>query len=90
MQIDANEGFFVADVYWLPPDGDPVGPMALNVTCVRAPWPHPSPPPPGETATHVRIVQTGFDQSARWRRFYEVFGPGWERALATLKSLLER
>jgi len=25
--------FFVADAYWLPPDGSPIGPMALEVTC---------------------------------------------------------
>jgi hypothetical protein len=89
MEIDANE-FFVAELYWLPPDGDPIGPMALHVRCTPAPWPYAAPPPPGESATEVRIAQSGFDQSARWRRFYEVFGPGWERALATLKSLLER
>lgn len=90
MHIDPNEGFFVADLYWLPPDGDPIGPMALNVTCVPAPWPYSEPPTGGETATHVHIVQSGFDKSARWQRFYEVFGPGWERALATMKGLLER
>ena len=42
-----------------------------------------------ETATQVRILQSGCDQSARWRRFYQLFGPGWERALGTLKGLLE-
>ena len=25
--------FFVADAYWLPPDGTPIGPMALEVIC---------------------------------------------------------
>ena len=33
MQFEAGRGFFLADVYWLPPDGDPIGPMALEVTC---------------------------------------------------------
>ena len=32
MQFDAGRGFFVADAFWLPPDGDPIGPMALEVT----------------------------------------------------------
>ena len=31
MQFDPAGGFFVADAYWLPPDGDPIGPMALEV-----------------------------------------------------------
>jgi hypothetical protein len=26
----------------------------------------------------------------RWRRYYEVIGYGWERALASLKALLEQ
>ena len=32
--IDFKPGreFFVADAYWLPPDGEPIGPMALEVT----------------------------------------------------------
>ena len=33
VQFDAGQGFFVADAFWLPPDGDPIGPMALEVTC---------------------------------------------------------
>src|SRR6476660_3021509 len=33
MQFDAGHGFFVADCFWLPPDGDPIGPMALQVEC---------------------------------------------------------
>ena len=80
MQFDAGRGFFVADAYWLPPDGDPVGPMALTVTV--------DPEPGGGSA--VRVVQRGFEESERWRRYYDVITQGWERALASLKSLLER
>jgi uncharacterized protein YndB with AHSA1/START domain len=78
MQFDPGAGFFVADAYWLPPDGDPIGPMALEVTCT-----------PAGTGTRVRVTQNGFEESERWRRYYEVIGVGWERALASLKSLLE-
>ena len=39
--------------------------------------------------TRVRVTQTGFEESARWRRYYEVIGLGWSRALTSLKSLLE-
>ena len=77
MQCDRG-GFFVADAYWLPPDGEPIGPMALEVT-VRA----------DGGATLVRVRQSGFEESARWRRYYEVIAMGWQRALASLRSLLE-
>lgn len=80
MQFDPGAGFFVADAYWLPPDGDPIGPMALEVTCARA----------GAIGTRVRVTQSGFEEGVRWRRYYEVIGHGWERALASLKSLLEQ
>ena len=79
MQFQAGEGFFVADAFWLPPDGEPIGPMALHVTVQ---------PEPGDQTT-VRVVQSGFEESERWRRYYVVVGHGWERALASLKSLLE-
>ena len=75
-----GEAFFVGDAVWLPPDGEPIGPMALQVT-LR---------PEGDGATRVRVTQTGFEESARWRRYYEVIGFGWQRALASLKSLLEK
>ena len=28
-----NASFFLAEAYWQPPDGDPIGPMALEVQC---------------------------------------------------------
>ncbi len=79
MQVQVGQGFFVADAFWLPPDGEPIGPMALEVTCA-----------PNGDGTLVRVVQNGFEEGARWRRYYEVIGTGWERALAALKSLLEK
>ena len=79
VQFQACERFFVADAFWLPPDGEPIGPMALEVT-VQA---------EAAGVTRVRITQTGFEESVRWRRYYEVIGFGWSRALAALKSLLE-
>ena len=79
MQFDPGEGFFVADCFWLPPDGDPIGPMALEVTCR-----------PVGASTSVRVRQTGFEESPRWRHYYDIIQYGWERALASLKSLLEK
>ena len=83
MQFDAGQGFFVADCFWLPPDGDPIGPMALEVSCTMA----------GANAaagTTVHVRQSGFEESERWRRYYEIVGHGWERALRSLRSLLEK
>src|SRR5438045_9504522 len=33
MQYQPAHGFFVADVFFLPPDGDPIGPMAFEGSC---------------------------------------------------------
>ena len=86
VHFDAGRGFFVADAYWLPPDGDPIGPMALDVTFTTIT----SPDSPTEPATTVRVLQNGFEESPRWRRYYEVVGVGWERALYSLRMLLEK
>lgn len=79
MQFDPSLGFFVADAFWLPPDGAPIGPMALEVTCTSA-----------GNGTVLRVMQSGFEEGDRWRRYYEVIGNGWDRALASLKALLEK
>jgi uncharacterized protein YndB with AHSA1/START domain len=79
MQFEAGRGFFVADAFWLPPDGDPIGPMALEITCA-----------PSATGTEVRVVQRGFEESVRWRRYYEVVTAGWQSALKSMKMLLEK
>ena len=80
MQFEPGAGFFVADAFWLPPDGEPIGPMALEVS-VRL---------EGAGAARVRVTQNGYEESPRWRRYYEVIGFGWERALVSLKNLLEK
>jgi uncharacterized protein YndB with AHSA1/START domain len=79
MQFDPGSGFFVSDAFWLPPDGAPIGPMALEVTCRQS-----------GSGTVLRVMQSGFEESDRWRRYYEVIDNGWERALASLKALLEK
>jgi uncharacterized protein YndB with AHSA1/START domain len=79
IQFDSARGFVVADAFWLPPDGDPIGPMAIEVTCSRHTW-----------GTQLHLRQSGYEEGARWRRYYEVIGPGWNRALGTLKKLAER
>jgi hypothetical protein len=72
--------FLVAEVYWIPPEADPIGPMALHVSCV---------PAAGGQATRLRVLQTGGDDSPRWKRYYEVMGAGWTGSLAALKQHIE-
>ena len=79
VQFHPAQGFFVADAFWLPPDGDPIGPMAIDVS-VKAEG----------GGTRLRIAQTGFEEGDRWRRYYQLIARGWERALHSLKSLLEK
>jgi uncharacterized protein YndB with AHSA1/START domain len=70
---------FVADLYWHPPAGDPLGPMALEATCRRQ----------GVT-TLLRVRQSGHDhEGARWSRYYEVVSDGWRESLAALKTYVE-
>jgi uncharacterized protein YndB with AHSA1/START domain len=80
VQFQPGQGFFVADAFWLPPDGEAIGPMALEVKLQVE----------SSGATRVHVTQTGFEESARWRRYYEVVEIGWTRALASLKTLLEK
>jgi uncharacterized protein YndB with AHSA1/START domain len=79
MEYHAGRELFVADAWWLPPDGDPIGPMALEVTC-RMDGP----------ACRLKVRQTGFEDTPRWRRYYTVIGGGWRSSLAALKDYLER
>jgi hypothetical protein len=78
--VDIRDGksFLVADAYWVPPEGAPVGPMALEVSCEEE---------PGGCRLHVR--QDGYDNSARWRRYYAVVSRGWQISLTALKRYAE-
>jgi uncharacterized protein YndB with AHSA1/START domain len=82
MQFQPGHGFFVADAYFFPPDSDPIGPMAFEVTC--------TPVSDDNRSTRVGVSQRGFEENARWRRYYEVITVGWNHSLAALKALLEK
>jgi uncharacterized protein YndB with AHSA1/START domain len=79
MEYLAGREFFVADAYWMPPDGDPIGPMALEVSCGM-----------DGPACRLRVRQSGFDENPRWRRYYAVIARGWQLSLAELKHYVER
>jgi hypothetical protein len=83
MHVEATRGFFVADLFWLPPVGAVVGPMALEIACrlgVTA---------EGLPCTKVRVTQGGFEESSRWRRYYELAQSEWQKQLESLKHYLE-
>jgi uncharacterized protein YndB with AHSA1/START domain len=82
MDYKPDRGFFVADAFWLPPDGNPVGPMALEVTVEAQRAKNPQ-------ITLVTVTQRAPEDGQRWKRYYEVIAPGWERALQSLKRYLE-
>ncbi|MEO8076533.1 MAG: SRPBCC domain-containing protein [Acidobacteriota bacterium] len=78
MEFIAGHELFVADAWWLPPDGEPIGPMSFHVTCtVEA------------AACRLRIRQSGFEDGARWRRYYSVIERGWHISMAALKEFVE-
>ena len=111
MVIDfkAGRSLLIADAYFLPPDTDPVGPMALEVTCslprrlaaavdavvARLHGPAPASDEAGTNAaeaaviTSLRVVMRGYEESARWRRYYELLGVSLPAALDKLKEYLE-
>jgi len=78
--VDVKPGkhFLVADAYWVPPEGDPIGPMALEVTCEA-------------TAGGCRLIvsQNGYEDAPRWRRYYAVVSRGWQLSLTALKRYAE-
>lgn len=84
MHIEPGDHVFIADMFWLPPDGAPLGPFALEVTFT------PATSTSGRHSTVVRVAISGFDEGERWRRYHEIATAQWQRALRTLKTLLER
>lgn len=78
--VDVRPGqqFLVADAWWIPPEGPPLGPMALQITC--------------QTEGHgckLHVRQDGYEPSPRWRRYYAVTSRGWQVSLTALKRYAE-
>ena len=82
MEYKPDREFFVAEAFWLPPDGNPIGPMALEVRCEPQRARNPQ-------VTLVKVTQRASEDGDRWKRYYDVIAPGWERALQSLKRYLE-
>jgi uncharacterized protein YndB with AHSA1/START domain len=77
----ARGAFFLAEAYWQPPDGEPIGPMALEVHC----RPHGS-----NRQTMVTVRQSAAGEGPRWQRYFEVMDRGWETALVELANFMDR
>ena len=84
MHIEPNDHVFLADAFWLPPDGGPLGPLAVQITFT------PTATPEGASSTVVRVVMTGFDDGVRWKRYLGLATTQWQKALGVLKMLLEK
>jgi uncharacterized protein YndB with AHSA1/START domain len=78
VDVKPDRHFLVADAYWVPPEGDPIGPMALEVTCESDPG-----------GCRVHVMQNGYEDSPRWRRYYAVVSRGWQVSLTALKRYAE-
>jgi uncharacterized protein YndB with AHSA1/START domain len=81
MEYRPGVELFVADAYWQPPEGEPIGPMALEIRCSPMETPN---------VTKVVVRQRGDNDGPRWRRYFEVVSAGWQRALGELKTHLDR
>lgn len=79
MDFKPGRELFIADAWWLPPDTDPIGPMSLDVQCSM-----------DGPACRLRVRQGGFEDSARWQRYYSIIARGWRTSLVALKDYVEQ
>jgi uncharacterized protein YndB with AHSA1/START domain len=78
MEYQPGRELAIADAWWLPPDSGPIGPMSLQVQCAM-----------DGPACRLRVLQTGFEDSPRWRRYYGVIEVGWLKSMVALKQYVE-
>ena len=78
VEFKPGREFFVADAYWLPPDGEPIGPMALDASCTDL-----------GGRSILRVRQSGWENSRRWNRYYEILATNLTASLGELKTYLE-
>jgi uncharacterized protein YndB with AHSA1/START domain len=78
VDVKPGKSFLIADAWWVPPEGDPIGPMALEVSCEAV-----------SAGCRLKVRQSGYDPSPRWRRYYAVVSRGWQISLIALKRYAE-
>ena len=81
IDLRPNASFFLAEVYWQPPDGAPIGPMALEVHCR---------PEGNGRQTVLTVKQSGEGEGLRFERYFSIVGRGWEGALTEMKDYIDR
>ena len=80
MDFRPGASFFLAEVYWQPPDGEPIGPMALDVQC----RPHGN-----GRQTMLTVKQSGEGEGPRFERYFQIMERGWEGALLEMKNYID-
>lgn len=82
MVMDIREGasFFLADVYYTPPEGAPIGPMALEVLAR---------PIEDGRSTELTVRQSAESDGERGQRYFTLMAESWDRALDALREHLE-
>lgn len=78
MEYQPGRELVIAEAWWLPPDTQPIGPMSLQVKCAM-----------DGPACRLHVRQSGFEDSPRWRRYYNVIDLGWHMSMAALKQYAE-
>jgi len=78
IEFTPGRQFLVAEAFWIPPEGAPLGPMALHVTVESE-----------GTGCKLHVRQDGYEPSPRWRRYYAVVSRGWQISLTALKRYAE-
>ena len=78
MEYLPGRELFIADAWWVPPDDEPIGPMALEASCTSL----------GERVV-LRVRQSGGESGPRWSRYYELLASNLTRSLNDLKTHLE-
>jgi uncharacterized protein YndB with AHSA1/START domain len=78
VDVKPGERFVVGDCWWIPPEGDPIGPMGLQVTCAAE-----------GAGCRLHVRQDGCEGSPRWLRYYAIVTRGWQVSLTALKRYAE-
>lgn len=93
-EFEPKQRLYLSNVYWAPPDGAPLGPTELLVTCTlreSSPLRDAGPVRGGIAAlgTIVRVLQKGFGAGERWQHYRELVASTWPPALDALKQYAE-
>jgi uncharacterized protein YndB with AHSA1/START domain len=78
IDVRSARELFVADAYWQPPAGDPLGPLSIRIACAVAP-----------SGTTLDIEVAGEGDGPRWHRWFDVLRRDLPPAIDELTRWLE-